>query len=93
MQKARYLRPARPLVQCACCPRLTDEPRDGLCIGCYLRRRRGTALPQAARCTCGVDNPIALVLTRWGVSCLNCKAIRAAGVPLPTERAPAERVA
>lgn len=80
MQKARYLKPARPLVKCSDCPRMTDEPRKGQCLGCYQRTRRGSALPAGARCLCGQSNPIALVRTHWGVSCYNCRALARAGV-------------
>lgn len=80
LQKARYLRPAKPMVQCTDCPRMTDEPRGGKCLGCYQRTRRGTALPTGARCTCGQDNPIALVRSPWGVICYNCRALAKAGV-------------
>jgi len=80
LQKARYLKARPALVKCVCCPRMTDEPRKGMCQGCYGRRRRGSALPVDARCTCGQDNPIALLRAPWGVTCYNCRALAAAGV-------------
>lgn len=80
LQKARYRRPELEPVKCAACPRLTDEPRRGKCLGCYLRERRGTALPPDAACQCGEANPIVLVRVATGVSCYNCRALDAAGV-------------
>ena len=52
-----------------------------MCIACYLRECRGTALPEHACCfTCKTDNPLVLVRTGSLVSCYNCRAIARAQV-------------
>jgi hypothetical protein len=67
--------------QCRLCPRDAIEPRRGLCRGCYMREYRGTSLPAAAACSCGMSNPVALVKCRGGdVRCYNCRALERGAV-------------
>lgn len=68
-------------VTCAKCPRLTDQPRRGLCFNCYQRERRGSALELGAACAeCGEDDPIVLRVTPFGVLCANHHARARAAV-------------
>lgn len=75
-ESAKRERPQQP---CRKCPRTSNQLRDGLCFACYLRERRGTSLPDGARCfTCENPNPIVLVLQGHRVLCLNCRALERA---------------
>lgn len=51
-------RPPR-IVACSHCTRPTDEPRRGLCQGCYLREFRGHVRASACVC-CGYSDARAL---------------------------------
>lgn len=62
------------------CTRLAAKGRRGLCRGCYLRDYRGTAIPEGARCECGMSNPAALVKTGPAVRCYNCRALARAAL-------------
>ncbi len=75
MDRLRSTRPEKTLHQCCRCPRLTTELRLDMCIGCYLREKRGTALPEGAACSCGAHNPIVLVFVDGKVTCYNCRAL------------------
>lgn len=44
-------------VECYCCHRPTDEPRKGLCPGCYHRRRRGHDVAGEACAICQLADP------------------------------------
>ncbi len=66
---------AKQSVTCKHCPRLTDSPRLGLCMGCYLRVRRGSTLPDEARCEqCGETDRMVLRHTPQGILCANDQA-------------------
>lgn len=72
---------AKQPVKCSKCPRVTDEPRRGLCFNCYQRERRGAALPEDACCAdCGETDPLVLRVTPFGVLCANDHARARAAV-------------
>lgn len=63
---------AKEPVICKACPRVTADPRLGLCFGCYQRARRGTMLPEAAACElCGETDRVVLRKTPQGILCAN----------------------
>lgn len=94
MRKARFQRPPLPPAPCTDCGTPTDEPRRGLCIGCYLRVRRGAAFDLGACCQVCRNNDRRVL--RWHklggamvVLCANHSAI-AGRRPLELEELRAE---
>jgi NMD protein affecting ribosome stability and mRNA decay len=62
----------RQPITCSKCPRITDQPRKGLCFACYQREWRNAALPENACCQrCSETDPLVLRVTPFGVLCAN----------------------